>query len=359
MGKTRKASHRGRRRPGVKAPAKMSLEQMLDAAQDELDQFRLEEARQLLNRALELQPDSVRALEMSAGLLLDIGEMEAARACLQRAVQLRPDGSATCYLSLAQLLHGREAADCYSKAVQLLSAAAATGESSSAGADGPGPARQLSSAHCALADLYMTDLCDEPDAEQCCRQHLERALDADPANPEAHQTQAGFLLVKGEAEAARAALRRSTDLWLPAYQAARAGGAAAADPLELCPLSYDLRLTAARALIECREWETATQVLDGLAEEDDQVVDTWYLLGWRRSRRAASGGRRRGLHLERARQAAEQQPDQRDPAIDEHVRRMLEELGPAPPGEDDEEDGDGEDEWTDDEEDMEVANGDG
>ena len=32
-------------------------------------------------------------------------------------------------------------------------------------------------------------------------------------------------------------------------------------------------------LIELEEWEKSVQVLDGLIEEDDEIVDTWYLLG--------------------------------------------------------------------------------
>ena len=32
-------------------------------------------------------------------------------------------------------------------------------------------------------------------------------------------------------------------------------------------------------LIELEEWEKAVNVLDGLVEEDDEIVDPWYLLG--------------------------------------------------------------------------------
>ena len=171
MGKTKtKTQHRGRRRPGVAAPTRLTLEQTLEAAQAELEQFRLEEARQLLTRALDMEPDCVRALEMSAGLLLDLGEMESARSLLQRAVQLEPLAGPTKFLSLAQLLQGREAADCYGKAVELLTAEAEStpAAAAAAGSDGPSPSRRLSCAFCALAELHMTDLCDEPDAETLC-----------------------------------------------------------------------------------------------------------------------------------------------------------------------------------------------
>lgn len=343
----------------------MNVDQMLVAAQDELDQFRLEEARVLLNKVLELQPENVRALEMSAGLLLDIDEMEAAKMCLQRAVELQPDSGATKYLSLAQLLHGREAATCYQRALELTSQAAAATSEGAAGGDAsqegaPGP-HQMAATLCALADLYMTDLCDEEDAEEQCKGYIARAIEVAPSSPEAHQTHASLLLVKGEMDEARAALRRSTDLWLPAYQAAREGAAASSDPLELCPLSYEMRLSTARSLIECEDWETAGQVLEGLAEEDDQVVDTWYLLGLAAFEQGGEHRKGSAPYLKRALAVGEENPEARDPEIDEHVKQMLTELGPdADVSEEEDEEGD-EDEWTDDEdEEMEVeANGNG
>ena len=33
-------------------------------------------------------------------------------------------------------------------------------------------------------------------------------------------------------------------------------------------------------LVELEEWDKSVQVLDGLIEEDDEIVDAWYLLGW-------------------------------------------------------------------------------
>ena len=360
MGRTKaKTRYRGRRRPGVTTPRCVTLQQVLDAAQGELEQFRLEEARQLLTRALDMKPDCVPALEMSAGLLLDLGEMKSACSLLQRAVQLEPLTGPCKFLSLAQLLQGREAADCYSKAVELLTAEAEASPAAAVAApDGPSAARRLSCAFCALAELYMTDLCDEPDAETLCRNYVARAVSSDPSNPEAHQTEAGLLLVTGDTDGARTALRRSTDLWLPAFQAARAG-TAAGDPLEVCPLSYDLRLATVRSLIEVGCWETAEQVLDGLTEEDDEVVETWYLLALAAFEQGGETRASARPYLERARQAAAQNPDQQNPEMTEHVQQMLDELGPSPAAEQEEEEG-GEDEWTDDEdEEMEMDGGGG
>lgn len=76
-------------------------------------------------------------------------------------------------------------------------------------------------------------------------------------------------------------MRNSTSLWLPAYLTMLGEGRRSSvdDPVEVCPLLYTTRINTAKILIELEEWDTATQVLDGLTEEDEDVVDTWYLLG--------------------------------------------------------------------------------
>merc|ERR1711997_427927 len=58
------------------------------------------------------------------------------------------------------------------------------------------------------------------------------------------------------------------------------------DPVEVCTLLYTTRIATSKILIELEEWDSATKVLDGLIEEDEDVVDTWYLLGWLNKLRA-------------------------------------------------------------------------
>ena len=60
--------------------------------------------------------------------------------------------------------------------------------------------RELSNAHCAVAELWMTDLCDEKDAEMECSSSIAKAVESDPSNPEAWQTKARFHLIKSEFE---------------------------------------------------------------------------------------------------------------------------------------------------------------
>jgi len=45
--------------------------------------------------------------------------------------------------------------------------------------------RQVASAYASVAELYMTDLCDEPNAETNCEQALQEALQIDNGNIDA------------------------------------------------------------------------------------------------------------------------------------------------------------------------------
>ena len=60
--------------------------------------------------------------------------------------------------------------------------------------------RELSSSYCAVAELFMTDLCDAEEAETECSGCIQKAVEADEANPEAWQTKARLHLIKSEFE---------------------------------------------------------------------------------------------------------------------------------------------------------------
>jgi hypothetical protein len=128
--------------------------------------------------------------------------------------------------------------------------------------------RELSNGHCSVAELYMTDLCDEPEAEQECEDFIAKAVEADGANPEAWQTRARLCIVREKFDEAKEAARKSLSLWLPDFEAVRENkpnseGAAAGpafDPVEVCPLLYTTRIASAKMLLELEMLDEATQV---------------------------------------------------------------------------------------------------
>merc|ERR1712037_990439 len=134
----------------------------------------------------------------------------------------------------AQLFPGTQSRDLYLKGIELLHTLPATAETKA----------ELSTAHVALAELFMTDLCDEEEAAAEAKKHINLSTEVDPSNPEGWQALASFLLVLGESEEAGVAMERSLSLWL----------------------------ASVKVLLDLERFDTAAEILDSLLEEDNEVV---------------------------------------------------------------------------------------
>jgi len=121
---------------------------------------------------------------------------------------------------------------------------------------------------CGVVEVYMTDLSWEDDAEQKCDALVTEATMVAPEVPEPWQTLASVRISQVRMEDARAALRRSLELWkdLPPED-------------EMVP-DFPTRVSLARLLLEAGMEEEAIEVLERLVSEDDSSVEVWYLGGW-------------------------------------------------------------------------------
>ena len=63
----------------IKNMAKYSIDQLLDKVEEYIDQFEFSLAQKFCQRALEMEPDNVRALETCGTLLLELGNMDGAK----------------------------------------------------------------------------------------------------------------------------------------------------------------------------------------------------------------------------------------------------------------------------------------
>uniref|UniRef100_A0A224Z167 Uncharacterized protein n=1 Tax=Rhipicephalus zambeziensis TaxID=60191 RepID=A0A224Z167_9ACAR len=347
MGRSKKKTNKenkpkpGARKSSENLKAECSVDDLLSQMESCVNELQYDQAREFGESALRMEPNNLKVLDALSSLLLEMADPASALELLQRMVQLDPDGGYRKYLSLGQLTDGKESLAHYAKGVQILckllqehqGLAAASEESSGADLN-----RALSSAYCAMAEIYMTDCCDEEDAEQQCSEFVQKSIQADPRNPEAFQVQANFLLVKQEHEAAKEAMQRSLDLWLPQHERLLLGeDAGNNDPVEVCPLSYSSRVNGAKVLIELEMLDEANTVLDGLIEEDDGVVDVWYLLGWLNYLRGGEYQGNARYYLNKAREVARKvQFDDADELA--HIEELLAELGPEPEGGDEDED---------------------
>ncbi|KAH8920598.1 hypothetical protein BT69DRAFT_1321334 [Atractiella rhizophila] len=119
-----------------------------------------------------------------------------------------------------------------------------------------------------MTELYLTDLCFEPEAEEKCEQFLLEAVSIYDADPEVYQTLASVRLSQQRPDEAQQAIVKSWSLWRDD------------DPTENPPPPFPTRIAMTRMLIELELYQSALEILDGLEAEDDEDAEVAYLKGW-------------------------------------------------------------------------------
>ncbi|KAI1214071.1 TPR-like protein [Annulohypoxylon truncatum] len=364
----------------------VSPQVLVKAAEFQLQEGNIQDAAALAQKALEQAPadsdDQLLALNFLGQINLELGDFEAARDHFLRAVKIDADGGKDeqvgggpeKFLCLAQLSEegGRDSVGWFEKGAKALKAQIAAREEarsspgsgsrrkSSSGDDDAEEAmlldelkKKLAMTLCSVAEVYMTDLSWEDDAEQRCEALVTEATLVAPDFAETWQTLANVRISQERVDDAKAALTRSLELWkdLP--------------PEDPSVPDFPSRVGLARLLMEVGMEQEAIEVLERLVGEDDQSVEVWYLGGW-------------GLYVmgEKQKEAKASEEDWKaswissrvwlnqcqhlytlqdyeDEPLGEHAKELLsliaKELGEAPAGE-----GDEDDEWEDEDSDAEM-----
>ncbi|CAH2282397.1 probable assembly chaperone of rpl4 [Pelobates cultripes] len=145
-------------------------------------------------------------------------------------------------------------------------------------------AKDIATAFCSVAEIYLTDLCMVEGAGDKCKETILKALEYEPTNAEALQLMASYLFSMEQIQEGKVYLLKSVEQWLPSIHK-EAGDSLGQDALnaelsETVLPAYESRITTAKLLIEAEEYEVASEILEVLLEEDDEVIQVWYLLGW-------------------------------------------------------------------------------
>jgi tetratricopeptide (TPR) repeat protein len=256
---------------------------------------------ELLSLAAQGQPTLPTALVLTAEIRVALGDVDPARRNFTRAIQMDKDGaliSAEPWLWLAQLCEegGRESIRYFEQAYEVLRNEIDVLEEAVGGDDETGGKKvldekkaKLADALCAMAEVYMTDLSWEADAEARCEALVTEAVAVCPEDMAAGalQTLASVRISQERMDEARTALKRSLDIWhketrLPSSadtaKVTTEGDDSTDDDIR--KPDFATRVSLARLLMEVQLEQTALSVLDGLVREDDQSVECWYLGGW-------------------------------------------------------------------------------
>lgn len=207
------------------------------------DKFEFEASLNFAERALtccgDVLEERTRAYQLITACLLEMGELDRVREQFVIMLpQVEGEAKVEALFSLGQLSEGKEALSFYLQGIQ---------ESANN--------HFISNAWSSIAELYMTDLCEEEEAEEACENAISRALEY--GSVEAHRVAAELRLVQGRQEEAR---KHATSLIDTTTDT-----------------SYDARRAIVKIFIELQMYPEAITFAETLLQEDDEVLDVWYL----------------------------------------------------------------------------------
>jgi tetratricopeptide (TPR) repeat protein len=270
---------------GTPKKPKASPEALLVQAATLLQTSQPEDALVAARRALNLlQPTSeptlavLPALNLLGEINVELGDPGAASEAFQAAVALDQEGEhdgAEKFLWLAQLNEegGAQSVQWFEKGVEVLKREVEGLEGklvkkAEVAEELAEKKQKIATALCGIAEVYMTDLSWEEDAETRCEAAVTEALLIAPESPEPLQTLASIRLSQQRVDDAKSALSRSTSLWTDL------------DPDDPKVPDYSTRISLSRLLMEAEMEDEAIEVLERLIGENDGSVEAWYLGGW-------------------------------------------------------------------------------
>ncbi|CAM0141643.1 unnamed protein product [Umbelopsis sp. WA50703] len=239
---------------------------LLPKIQANIDSLEYETAYAFCKRALEIDNGHAEILELTGQVEVELGDLYSAREHFAKAIELQPETGHEKYMCLGQLSGELEAIQCFQKGIDLMEKEKKQHRSNEE--EIAILNHKIAAAYCSMTEIYLTDCCFEPDAEQKCEQYLQIAQSADPSNPEVYQMLASVRLSQVRNDEAREALQHSLQLWINK------------DPGDPSIPIYDTRLALVKLLLELQLYAEAFSVLERLQQENDQSVDLWYLWGW-------------------------------------------------------------------------------
>ena len=356
----------GTNKPLVKSKSQKSVATLLAEAATHLTQSQPELALPLATTAITRlgnDPSEQKEVSLPAALCLlaeiqlEIGDADSARSNYQKAVSLDPEKTlgAEVWFSLAQLSvkGGQESINFYESGTQILRQKIQNSPDEFDDVEEWVP--RLGDALCAMAEVYMTDLSWEEDAEQRCEALVTEAVALCPERPGVLQTLANVRISQERDEEARSILRTSMESWSgPLGKKTVDGEVVDAEDDGTLP-EFATRISLVRLLMEVGMEREAVQVCERLVSEDDESVEAWYLNGWGqillaektqddeevlKLKKSARGSLATALRLY-------QQLEYEDDRLRDHALELVQGLGKEVGAEDEE--------WEDEEEDDEIG----
>ncbi|KAG5491312.1 hypothetical protein JIQ42_01211 [Leishmania sp. Namibia] len=254
----------------------MDANALLALAQSAVDCGNVKAACEFYEVALAQSPNNDEVLEAYAEIMIHHAQdIPRAQQMLRHAIDINPNQGYVKYLNLAQLCEAKEALKCYEKAYEI---ASLTLHGCRKKKMRKALQETMATICCAVAELYLTDLCFEENAEQQCEQAVARALELNSDIVEPHQLQASLRLSQCRPDEALQSLRRAVDV------THRLG--------EEHQPTYESKIELGRLLMQVDPAEAFQFLLEVLQYGDNNPY-VWFLLG--------ESARMRGRYVDAAR----------------------------------------------------------
>ena len=234
---------------------------LAESAEEKLAEMDAGGALKLVMQASELAGDDPVVLAVHGEVLLETGDVEAAIEALVASVAAsESEGGHARYMYLGQLHAGSDALGYYAEGISQMVHLLEEG----VGEEGEDALRrEISNGYASMADIFLTDTCEDDNAEEEAVRLASLAVEADPSNYEALQTLASIRISQCMNDEAETLLDASADLW------------SGLDEEDAPP--PDFQLSAAQLYIELGSYEKALTVLGSALRADAISPEAWFL----------------------------------------------------------------------------------
>lgn len=268
----------------------MKTSELLSKAQELINKFppEYDNADILFTKAIKLDPLNSIVLSAYGEFMSSIGNFDRAKEFLEKSIQINPADDYVKYFSLAQILDGEESLFYWRKGIEILTKEIKNAIVEKIEDDKSTIERldlmknQLCSAHCAISELFMTDLCFNDDAESQVIDNLAKASEVDPDNFETLCCKLGYFKTIDNFEECKLYISKIKHILENKYNLY----INPTNSIDECRNNehllpeYSVRLNLSRTLIDLNETELAELVLSTLLKEDEEDWQVWYLLSW-------------------------------------------------------------------------------
>lgn len=241
--------------------SKPTAAQHMEQAELAMHQQDVDTARECFREAADLAPQDAEILNAYGALLAEHGPTGTAVEVLNQAAAVEPDIGHAKFMYLGQLLDGADSVANFERGIAVLRTLP-----SDKGGERDGV---LAEALCSLAEANLSYRSTEEAGADVEALLKEAVLISRSAHPEPLQVMASLRVEQGKPDEAVALLQQSMALWYDDQSSS-----------DGCQTpSYEFRLETVKLLLELDDTiNTAYDVLHDLVEEDDRVVEAWYLL---------------------------------------------------------------------------------